>query len=144
MNRKIKLKWCPASDVAFDAVPFFDEGVQAGFPSPAEDHLDLDLDLNSYLVQHPSATFCCRVEGDSMVGAGIQTGDVIMIDRSLTPQKGSIVLAVLDGEFTVKRVDIQDDKLLLIPENHKLKPIEVGEESNFQVWGVVTFVIHKV
>ncbi|MBT7652525.1 MAG: translesion error-prone DNA polymerase V autoproteolytic subunit, partial [Flavobacteriales bacterium] len=95
-------------------------------------------------VQHPSATFCCRVEGDSMVGAGIQTGDVIMIDRSLTPQKGSIVLAVLDGEFTVKRVDIQDDKLFLIPENQKLKPIEVGEESNFQVWGVVTFVIHKV
>jgi DNA polymerase V len=79
-----------------------------------------------------------------MVGAGIQTGDVIMIDRSLTPQKGSIVLAVLDGEFTVKRVDIQDDQLLLIPENPKLKPIEVGEESNFQVWGVVTFVIHKV
>jgi DNA polymerase V len=69
---------------------------------------------------------------------------VIMIDRSLTPQKGSIVLAVLDGEFTVKRVDIQDDQLLLIPENPKLKPIEVGEESNFQVWGVVTFVIHKV
>jgi len=79
-----------------------------------------------------------------MVGAGIQTGDVIMIDRSLTPQKGSVVLAVLDGEFTVKRVDIQDDKLLLIPENPKLKPIEVGEESDFQVWGVVTFVIHKV
>jgi DNA polymerase V len=79
-----------------------------------------------------------------MVGAGIQTGDVIMIDRSLTPQKGSIVLAVLDGEFTVKRVDIQGDTLLLIPENPKLKPIEVGEESNFQVWGVVTFVIHKV
>ena len=136
MNRKMKLKWCPASDVAFDAVPFFEEGVQAGFPSPAEDNLDLDLDLNSYLVQHPSATFCCRVEGDSMVGAGIQTGDVIMIDRSLTPQKGSIVLAVLDGEFTVKRVDVQDDTLLLIPENPKLKPIVVGEESDFQVWGV--------
>ena len=88
MNRKMKLKWCPASDVAFDAVPFFDEGVQAGFPSPAEDHLDLDLDLNSYLVQHPSATFCCRVEGDSMVGAGIQTGDVIMIDQIAYASEG--------------------------------------------------------
>ncbi|HHZ81255.1 MAG TPA: translesion error-prone DNA polymerase V autoproteolytic subunit [Flavobacteriales bacterium] len=144
MSRKVKLKWCPAGDVAFDAVAFFDEGVQAGFPSPAEDHLDLDLDLSSYLIQHPSATFCCRVEGDSMVGAGIQSGDVIMIDRSLTPGKGSIVLAILDGEFTVKRVDIVDDTLFLIPENPRLKPIEVGEESSFQVWGVVTFVIHKV
>jgi len=79
-----------------------------------------------------------------MVGAGIQSGDVIMIDRSLTPGKGSIVLAILDGEFTVKRVDIVDDTLFLIPENPRLKPIEVGEESSFQVWGVVTFVIHKV
>ncbi len=144
MARKMKLKWCPASDIAFEDVQFFDESVQAGFPSPAEDHLDLDLDLNSYLIQHPSATFCVRVEGDSMVGAGIQSGDVILIDRSLTPQKGNIVLAVLDGEFTVKRVDVKDDKLFLIPENPRLQPIEVGEESNFQVWGVVTFVIHKV
>ena len=144
MARKMKLKWCPTSDITFEDVQFFDESVQAGFPSPAEDHLDLDLDLNSYLIQHPSATFCVRVEGDSMVGAGIQSGDVILIDRSLTPQKGNIVLAVLDGEFTVKRVDVQDDKLFLIPENPKLQPIEVGEESNFQVWGVVTFVIHKV
>jgi len=144
MARKMKLKWCPASDITFEDVQFFDESVQAGFPSPAEDHLDLDLDLNSYLIQHPSATFCVRVEGDSMVGAGIQSGDVILIDRSLTPQKGNIVLAVLDGEFTVKRVDVQDDKLFLIPENPRLQPIEVGEESNFQVWGVVTFVIHKV
>ena len=110
MARKMKLKWCPASDITFEDVQFFDESVQAGFPSPAEDHLDLDLDLNSYLIQHPSATFCVRVEGDSMVGAGIQSGDVILIDRSLTPQKGNIVLAVLDGEFTVKRVDVQDDK----------------------------------
>tara|TARA_B100000780_G_scaffold74702_1_gene50233 strand:+ start:2641 stop:3075 length:435 start_codon:yes stop_codon:yes gene_type:complete len=144
MAQKEKLKWCPASNVAFDAVQFFDESVQAGFPSPAEDHLDLDLDLNSYLIQHPSATFCVRVEGESMIGAGIQSDDVIMIDRSLDPQKGSIVLAVLDGEFTVKRVDVQDDKLYLLPENPKLKPIEVGEEMSFQVWGVVTFVIHKV
>jgi DNA polymerase V len=79
-----------------------------------------------------------------MIGAGIQSGDVILIDRALTPQKGNIVLAILDGEFTVKRVDIINDTLFLIPENPALKPIEVGEESTFQVWGVVTFVIHKV
>ena len=123
---------------------FFDESVQAGFPSPAEDHLDLDLDLSSYLINHPSATFCVRVEGDSMIGAGIQSEDVILIDRSLEPQTGSIVLAVLDGEFTVKRVDVQGEKLFLLPENPRLKPIEVEEEMNFKVWGVVTFVIHKV
>ena len=123
---------------------FFDESVPAGFPSPAEDHLDLDLDLSSYLINHPSATFCVRVEGDSMIGAGIQSEDVILIDRSLEPQTGSIVLAVLDGEFTVKRVDVQGEKLFLLPENPRLKPIEVEEEMNFKVWGVVTFVIHKV
>jgi len=144
MTQKSKLKWCPAGNIDFDAVQLFDASVQAGFPSPAEDHLDLDLDLSSYLIQHPSATFCVRVEGESMIGAGIQSGDVILIDRSLEPKKGSIVLAVLEGEFTVKRVDVQDDKLYLIPENPKLKPIEVGKEMSFQVWGVVTFVIHKV
>ena len=139
-----KLTWCPVEDIPFTSVTFFDEGVPAGFPSPAEDHMDLDLDLSSYLIQHPSATFCVRVEGDSMVGAGIQSGDVILIDRSLTPNPGNIVLAVVDGEFTVKRVDIVDDKLFLIPENPLLKPMEVAEGSSFQVWGVVTFVIHKV
>lgn len=139
-----KLTWCPVEDIPFTSVTFFDEGVPAGFPSPAEDHMDLDLDLSSYLIQHPSATFCVRVEGDSMVGAGIQSGAVILIDRSLTPNPGNIVLAVVDGEFTVKRVDIVDDKLFLIPENPRLKPMEVAEGSSFQVWGVVTFVIHKV
>ena len=139
-----KLTWCPVENIPFTSVTFFDEGVPAGFPSPAEDHMDLDLDLSSYLIQHPSATFCVRVEGDSMVGAGIQSGDVILIDRSLTPNPGNIVLAVVDGEFTVKRVDIVDDKLFLIPENPRLKPMEVAEGSSFQVWGVVTFVIHKV
>ena len=79
-----------------------------------------------------------------MIGAGIQSEDVILIDRSLEPQTGSIVLAVLDGEFTVKRVDVQGEKLFLLPENPRLKPIEVEEEMNFKVWGVVTFVIHKV
>lgn len=139
-----KLKICPAGDVDFESVQFFAGAVPAGFPSPAEDHLDIDLDLSNYLIQNPSATFCVRVEGDSMVGAGIQSGDVILIDRSLTPNPRSIVLAVIDGEFTVKRVDIVDDKLFLIPENPRLKPMEVAEGSNFQVWGVVTFVIHKV
>ena len=125
-------------------IPFYESNVPAGFPSPAEDHLDLDLDLSSYLIQHPSATFCVRVEGDSMVGAGIQSGDVILIDRALTPNRGSIVLAILDGEFTVKKVDVIDDSLYLIPETPALQPMKVGEESTFQIWGVVTFVIHKV
>ena len=106
-----KLKICPAEGVDLGSVQFFDGSVQAGFPSPAEDHMDLDLDLSSYLIKHPSATFCVRVEGDSMVGAGIQSGDVILIDRSLTPDRGSIVLSVIDGEFTVKRVDVVNDKL---------------------------------
>jgi DNA polymerase V len=142
MGNKIKI--CPVEGVPFGSVQFFDGSVHAGFPSPAEDHMDMDLDLSSYLIQHPSATFCVRVEGDSMVGAGIQSGDVILIDRSLTPDRGNVVLAVIDGEFTVKRVDVINDKIFLIPENPRLKPMEVAEGSNFQVWGVVTFVIHKV
>ena len=142
MGNKIKI--CPVEGVSFGSVQFFDGAVQAGFPSPAEDHMDMDLDLSSYLIQHPSATFCVRVEGDSMEGAGIQSGDVILIDRSLTPDRGNVVLAVIDGEFTVKRVDVINDKLFLIPENSRLKPMEVEEGSNFQVWGVVTFAIHKV
>lgn len=149
MTRAHKLKWSPVEAVDFGSVRFFDEAVPAGFPSPAEDHLDLDLDLNTYLIQHPSATFCVRIEGDSMVGAGIQNGDVVLVDRAVDPSNGCVVLAVLDGEFTVKRIQIQinelhEEKLFLIPENPKLSPISVEEESNFQVWGVVTFVIHKV
>ena len=126
------------------AIPFYQSNVPAGFPSPAEDFMDLDLNLQAYLVQHPSATFCVRVTGDSMQNAGIFSGDVMVVDRALEPQNNTIVLAILDGEFTVKRIQKKGQELYLKPENSKFKPIQITEEMNFQVWGVVTHIIHKI
>ena len=125
-------------------IPFYQSNVPAGFPSPAEDFMDLDLNLQEYLVQHPSATFCVRVTGDSMENAGICSGDVMVVDRALEPQNNTIVLAILDGEFTVKRIQKKGQELYLKPENSKFKPIQITEEMNFQVWGVVTHIIHKI
>ena len=125
-------------------IPFYQSNVPAGFPSPAENFMDLDLNLQEYLVQHPSATFCVRVTGDSMQNAGILSGDVMVVDRSLEPKNNTIVLAVLDGEFTVKRIQKKGEELFLKPENKDFKPIKVTEEMNFQVWGVVTHIIHKL
>ena len=125
-------------------IPFYQSNVSAGFPSPAEDFMDLDLNLQDYLVQHPSATFCVRVTGDSMQNAGIFSGDVMVVDRALEAKNNNIVLAVLDGEFTVKRIQKRAGKLYLKPENKNFSPIEIIEEMNFQVWGVVTHIIHKV
>ena len=125
-------------------IPFYQSNVPAGFPSPAEDFMDLDLNLQEHLVQHPSATFCVRVTGDSMQNAGIFSGDVMVVDRALESKNNSIVLAVLDGEFTVKRIQKRAGKLYLKPENKNFSPIEIIEEMNFQVWGVVTHIIHKV
>ena len=125
-------------------IPFYQSNVPAGFPSPAEDFMDLDLNLQEYLVQHPSATFCVRVTGDSMQNAGICSGDVMVVDRALEPQNNTIVLAILDGEFTVKRIQKKGQELYLKPENSKLKPIQITEEMNFQVWGVETHIKHKI
>ena len=125
-------------------VPFYESGVPAGFPSPAEDFMDLDLNLHEYLVQHPSATFCVRVTGNSMIKAGIYSGDVMVVDRALEPRNKAIVLAVLDGEFTVKRIQKIGNKLYLAPENDQFQPVLITEEVDFKVWGVVTHVIHKL
>lgn len=125
-------------------IPFYQSNVPAGFPSPAEDFMDLDLNLQEYLVKHPSATFCVRVTGESMRNAGIFSGDVMVIDRALEPKNNSIVLAVLNGEFTVKRICKKGSELYLKPENKHFQSIQINEEMDFQVWGVVTHVIHKV
>jgi DNA polymerase V len=125
------------------SIPMFSDSVQAGFPSPAEDHLDLDLNLNDYLVQNPSATFCVKAIGESMKDAGIKSGDIMIVDKSLEPKNRSIVLAVIDGEFTVKRVNVNNDELYLMPENSNFSPIKITEEMDFQVWGIVTYIIHK-
>lgn len=118
--------------------------VAAGFPSPAEDYTEGPLDLNRHLIPHPAATFFVRAKGDSMIGAGIHTGDLLIVDRALHATDGSIVIAVVSGELTIKRLCQWDDALWLMPENPAYGPIAITEEMDFEVWGVVTCVIHHL
>ena len=119
--------------------------ISAGFPSPAEDSIDASLDLNHLIVTHPSSTFFVRVEGESMSGAGIISGDMLVVDRSITPKSGDIVVAILEGEFTVKRWLKRNSSWFLIPENNSFNEIEISSnlsEQEFEIWGVVTYAVH--
>ena len=124
-------------------IPLYGDSVPAGFPSPADDYIDMDLNLHDYLVKNPSATFCVKAIGDSMIDAGINNSDIMVVDRALTPKNNDIILAVINSEFTVKRIKKNEDDLYLMPANENYNPIKITEEMNFQVWGVVTFIIHK-
>lgn len=117
--------------------------IHAGFPSPADDYVDSVLDLNELVITHPAATFFVRVSGESMINAAICENDVLVVDRSIEAADRSIVVAILNGEFTVKRLRKTRDAVYLLPENPKFKPIKISENSDFQVWGVVTYIIHK-
>lgn len=119
-------------------------GIAAGFPSPATDYMEEGIDLNKELVRNPHWTFFGRVKGQSMKNAGIDEGDTIVVDKSLTPQHGRIAVCTLDGGFTLKRLHINGDKITLMPANPDFKPIAIAPESNFAVWGIVTYVIKKV
>lgn len=116
----------------------------AGFPSPAQDYVESGIDLNRELVKNPAATFFGRVKGDSMTGAGIEDGDLIVIDKSLEASEGDIAVCFLDGEFTLKRIHIEKDVLWLMPENPKYKKIRVTADQHFMVWGIVTYSIKDV
>lgn len=125
-------------------LPLVQEGISAGFPSPANDFLDISIDLNKEFVRHPSTTFYGRVRGDSMINAGLSDGDLLIIDKSLEPSNGKIAVCFIDGEFTVKRVKINENRLWLVAENQKYTPIEVTEDNEFMIWGIVTTVIKNV
>ncbi|KGF73850.1 peptidase S24 [Neosynechococcus sphagnicola sy1] len=126
------------------ALPLYMTPVTAGFPSPAEDYIEGRLDLNQYLIKHPAATFFVRVSGDSMKGAGIHPGDLLVVDRALEPTEGRIIIAVVNGELTVKRLRRRKGRLFLIPDNQNYPDLEIDEAMDFQVWGVVTNVIHPL
>ena len=126
------------------ALPIFLGRLPAGFPSPADDYLEGKLDLNRHLIKHPAATFFVRVTGDSMIGAGIHSGDLLVVDRSLEPADKHVVVAVLDGELTVKRLFKQNGVLRLLPENLNYQPIEIAPQQTIEIWGVVTSVIHSL
>lgn len=126
------------------SLPFFEPSVQAGFPSPADDFVETSLNLHTHLVKHPSATFFVRASGDSMIGAGIFSGDLLVVDRAINATDNHVVLAVINGEMTVKRLRRWQQKLFLMPENKNHKPTEVKDAMAFSVWGVVTHVIHAL
>ena len=120
------------------------EGIHAGFPSPATDYMTQAIDLNKELVRHPAATFYGRVVGDSMIDAGVEEGDILVIDKSLEPRDGDMAVCFVDGEFTLKHLRFHEGGLTLEPANKRYPSIEVGEGSDFIMWGVVTYVIKKV
>ena len=122
----------------------FEAVVPAGFPSPAADYEEDKLDLNKHLIKNPVATFFVRVTGDSMVGAGIHHGDLLVVDRSLEPKDKNVVIAVVEGELTVKRIRMGKKKIALEPENENYSVQQITEDTDFEVWGVVTNVIHAL
>ena len=121
-----------------------EEGISAGFPSPADDFKETRISLDRELVKNKEATFYARVSGDSMTGAGLEDGDLLVIDRSLNPENGKIAVCLIDGNFTVKRIKKKENKLYLTPENIKYDPIEVKEGDELIIWGIVTYVVKKV
>ena len=126
-----------------EKIPFV-EGIRAGFPSPAEDFAEPTLDLNRYVIKNPASTFYARISGNSMEGADIHDGDIVVIDKSLNPTNGTIAVCYIDGEFTLKRICIEKNRVWLVPANPEFPKIEVTEENHFIVWGIVTFVIKKI
>lgn len=132
------------SDRRPEAVPLFSQAVRAGFPSPASDYIESSLDFNDLLINETATTFVVRAEGESMLGAGIFPGDFLVVDRSLVARAGDVVIAALDGEFTVKRLRQSEGRFVLAPENPAYPIVAVDENSELSIWGVVTFVIHRL
>tara|TARA_B100000212_G_scaffold111900_1_gene83312 strand:- start:191 stop:586 length:396 start_codon:yes stop_codon:yes gene_type:complete len=124
-------------------VPLLNFSVSAGFPSPADDHREENIDLNEYLIKNPFSTFFIRVKGDSMINSGIQDQDLIIVDKSLIAKPGNIVIAMIDGGFTVKRLGKNNDELYLRSENHNYPDLNLKNYNNVQIWGVVIYSIHN-
>jgi len=125
-------------------LPFLETLIPAGFPSPADDYMEMSLDLNERLIRNPSSTFFAQITGSSMINAGIHDGDLVIIDKSLQPKDDSVLVCIVDGEFTLKRFKKTDNEsAYLMPDNPDYEPIKVNQHNNFMIWGVVTYSIHK-
>ncbi|HAU1599277.1 TPA: translesion error-prone DNA polymerase V autoproteolytic subunit [Legionella pneumophila] len=124
-------------------IPLYSCKVRAGFPSPADDYIESYLDLNNHLIKNPASTFFLITAGDSMTDAGIQPGDMLIVDKSIEPMHGKIVIAAIDGELTVKTLSKLNGKVQLIPANKAYNPIDITETQEVVIWGVVTYVIHQ-
>ena len=124
-------------------IPLLNDSVSAGFPSPADDYTEENIDLNEYLISNPFSTFFLRVKGDSMINSGIKDKDLIIVDKSLIAKPGNIVIAMIDGEFTIKRLSIKNDELYLKAENHNYPDFSFKNHIDVQIWGVVIYSIHR-
>ncbi len=124
-------------------LPYADQGIQAGFPSPAQDYISETIDLNREIIRHPAATFYGRVEGNSMIDEGISPGDILVIDRSIEPADGDLAVCCIDGDFTLKRIRLSENKVWLIPANESFDPILVTPDNRFEIWGIVTYTIKR-
>ena len=144
MSLKNKLSFFTPDLENSKELPYFSGGIKAGFPSPAADFDGSKISLDKVLVKNFEATFYAKADGSSMTGAGIDDGDIMVIDRSLEPGNGKIAVCFIDGEFTVKRIKIEKDYLLLMPENSAFQPIKVTEDNKLIIWGIVTYVIKAV
>lgn len=125
-------------------LPFITAGIKAGFPSPAADFDESKISLDAFLVKNKEATFYAKASGTSMIGAGIDDGDILVIDRSLEPQNNKVAVCFLDGEFTVKRIKTNKEEIFLMPENKDFEPIRITDENQLIIWGIVTYVIKKI
>ena len=124
-------------------IPLLNDSVSAGFPSPADDYTEENIDLNEHLISNPFSTFFLRVKGDSMINAGIKDKDLIIVDKSLIAKPGNIIIAMIDGEFTIKRLSIKNDELYLKAENNNYPDFRFKNHINVQIWGVVIYSIHS-
>lgn len=143
-NNKPKLTFFKPEQESDSRIPYISQGVSAGFPSPALDFMENSIDLNKVLVDNALATFYVRADGHSMMDAGINDKDLLVVDRSLEAENNNIAICLIDGDFTVKRIKIEDGALWLMPENSSYSPIEVTTDNQFVVWGIVTYVVKKL
>lgn len=144
MNKKYSALVFYQADVSTDLpLPYADGGIRAGFPSPAQDYMEGKIDLNKSLIKHPSCTFFAKVVGDSMIDEDIEEGDLIVVDKSLEPMDGDLAVCYLDGEFTLKRIELGKDVIWLVPSNPKYEKIKVTSDNELIIWGVVTYTIKQ-
>ncbi len=143
-NNKAKLSFFKPDMESDIRIPYISQGVSAGFPSPALDFMETAIDLNKELIENPLSTFYVMVDGNSMIDAGINDKDVLVVDRSKEPQNNKIAVCFIDGEFTVKRIKFEDGTLFLMPENKNYQPIKVTNDNQLIIWGIVTYVIKKL
>lgn len=143
LHTSLELQLFKADTSTIITLPYIEQGINAGFPSPADDFLDVSIDLNKELVQNKDATYFARVSGNSMIDAGISDGDLLIIDKSIKPSNGKAAVCFIDGEFTIKWLNITKEVIWLTPANKDFKPIKVTKDNNFMIYGIITYIIKK-